>query len=194
MSKLRIILWSLVGLVAGAALAVAILVGRGGTASEEVAFGAPFKLVDQNGAPVTEAIFKGRPSAVFFGFTHCPDVCPTTLFELAGHEKAMKAEGKDLNVVFVTVDPERDTPAVIKPYVEAVAPDITAITGAPAEVAAMTKSWGVYSRKVGEGDDYQMDHTATTYLIDRNGAFAGTIAYGENPDTARAKLEKLAGA
>jgi len=130
---------------------------------------------------------------VFFGFTHCPEVCPTTLYELAGYQKQLAEKGGDLQVVFVTVDPERDTPEVMKNYVEAVSPDITALSGSPDKIAAMLKGWGVYSAKIGEGDDYNMDHTATTFLIDETGELAGTLAYGENPDTALAKLERLVG-
>lgn len=157
------------------------------------AYGAPFALVDQEGAPITEAAFRGQPSAVFFGFTHCPEVCPTTLFELDGWLKTLGDEGKNLRAFFVTVDPERDTAEIMKTYVGNVSDRITGVTGEPDKVHAMTKAFGIYSRKVDlEGGDYTMDHTASVILLDNKGAFAGTIAYEENPDTALAKLKRLA--
>jgi protein SCO1 len=157
------------------------------------AYGAPFTLVDQNGEAITEAAFRGSPSAVFFGFTHCPEVCPTTLFELDGWLKQLGDEGKDINAFFVTVDPERDTPEVIGSYVTNVSDRITGISGEPEKVLEMVKSFGIYWKKVDlENGDYTMDHTASVMLLDRAGDFAGTIAYGENPENAVAKLRRLA--
>ena len=156
-------------------------------------FGAPFTLVDQKGAPITEAAFRGHPSAVFFGFTHCPEVCPTTLFELAGWLKTMGDSGKNLNAYFVTVDPERDTPETMNTYVSNFSDRITGITGDPDKVHAMAKAFGIYWKKVDTGDgDYTMDHTASVLLLNAKGDFAGTIAYGESADTAVAKLKRLA--
>jgi protein SCO1 len=156
-------------------------------------FGAPFTLVDQKGAAITEAALRSQPTAVFFGFTHCPEICPTTLFELDGWLKKLGDEGKDIRIYFVSVDPERDTPDVLDAYVSNVSDRITGITGSPEKIAAMTKSFGIYSKKVPlEGDDYTMDHTASVLLLSRGGDFAGTIAYGENPDRAIAKLKRLA--
>lgn len=164
---------------------------RGQNAGE--AYGAPFTLVDQDGVEITEAAFRGTPSAVFFGFTHCPEVCPTTLFELDGWLKQLGDEGKDINAFFVTVDPERDTPEVIGSYVKNVSDRITGISGEPEKVLAMVKSFGIYWKKVDlENGDYTMDHTASVMLLDRAGDFAGTIAYGENPENAVAKLKRLA--
>ncbi len=157
------------------------------------AFGAPFTLADQAGQPITEAAFRGHPSALFFGFTHCPEVCPTTLFELSGWLKAMGDEGKDIHAYFVSIDPERDTPQVMGTYVGNFSDRITAITGEPDKVYAMAKSFGIYWKKVPTDDgDYTMDHTASVLLLNGKGEFAGTIAYGENPDTAVAKLKRLA--
>lgn len=156
-------------------------------------FGAPFTLVDQQGEPITEAAFRGRPSAVFFGFTHCPEVCPTTLFELDGWLKQLGSEGKTIAAYFVTVDPERDTAEIMDSYVSNVSDRITGITGEPDKVLAMAKSFGIYWKKVElEGGDYTMDHTASILLLNSAGDFAGTIAYGENPENAVAKLKRLA--
>ena len=156
------------------------------------AYGAPFALVDQHGQPISERAFRGHPSAVFFGFTHCPEVCPTTLFELDGWMGELGEEGDALKAFFVSVDPERDTPEVLDRYVSNVSQRITGITGEPDDVAAMAKAFGIYSRKVPlDGGDYTMDHTASIILLDSHGSFFGTIAYGENPDNALAKLKRL---
>jgi protein SCO1/2 len=157
------------------------------------AFGAPFTLIDQRGEPITEAAFRGHPSAVFFGFTHCPEVCPTTLYELAGALDSMGDEGKTIRAYFVSIDPERDTPDLMGTYVGNFSDRITAITGEPDKVYAMAKSFGIYWKKVPTADgDYTMDHTASVLLLNGKGDFAGTIAYGENADAARAKLKRLA--
>ncbi len=157
------------------------------------AFGTDFALVDQNGQPITQTAFRGHPSAVFFGFTHCPEVCPTTLFELDGWLKKLGDDGKDIRAYFVSVDPERDTPDIMNTYVGNVSDRITGITGEPDKVHAMAKGFGIFWRKVEtEGGDYTMDHTASVLLLDSSGDFAGTIAYGENPDTALEKLRRLA--
>ncbi|MCE7029930.1 SCO family protein [Jiella avicenniae] len=185
-------LWAMVALVAGALAFTYLSISRQGGAAD-APYGTPFTLVDQNGEPFASSKLSGKPFALFFGYTHCPDVCPTTLYELASHQQAIEAEGGDFRIVFVTVDPARDTPGVLKEYVEAVSPQIVALTGDQADVAKMAKGWGAFFRKSGEGEDYLMDHTATTFLIDEDGRLAGTIAYGEDPETVTAKLERLAG-
>jgi protein SCO1/2 len=157
------------------------------------AFGAPFTLTDQSGQPITDKAFRGHPSVVFFGFTHCPEVCPTTLFELAGYLKTLGDEGRNIHAYFVSIDPARDTPDVVKAYVGNFSNRIVGITGAPDKVYAMAKSFGIYWKKVPTGDgDYTMDHTASVLLLNSNGDFAGTIAYGEDPKNAVAKLKRLA--
>lgn len=157
------------------------------------AFGTAFQLVDQKGQPISERDFRAQPSAVFFGFTHCPEICPTTLFELDGWLKQLGPEGEDIRGFFVSVDPERDTPEILDQYISNVSSRITGVTGDPEKVAAMAKGFHIYSKKVPlEGDDYTMDHTASVLLIAKGGGFAGTIAYGESPDTALAKLKRLA--
>ncbi len=156
-------------------------------------YGAPFELVDQKGEPITEAAFRGHPSAVFFGFTHCPEVCPTTLFEMDGWLKKLGDDGKDVRAYFVSVDPERDKTEVMDAYVGNVSDRITGITGEPDKIHAMAKDFGIYWRKVDlEDGDYTMDHTASVILLDSDGRFAGTIAYGENPESALTKLRRLA--
>jgi len=159
----------------------------------EKPFGAPFALVAMDGRPVTEKALLGHPSTLFFGYTHCPDVCPTTLFELDGWLKTLGASGKDIRAYFITVDPERDTPEIMNAYVGNVSSRITGITGDPEAVDAMLRAYGIYFRKVpGENGDYTMDHTASVFLLDSAGRFRGTIAYGEDPNAAVAKLRRLA--
>jgi len=163
------------------------------TTHSEEAFGGKFQLVDSRGAPIDEQAFRGHPSAVFFGFTHCPEVCPTTLVEMDGWLKTLGDEGKSIQAYFVSVDPERDTPQVMNDYVTNVSDRITGITGDPAKVDQMVKDFKIYARKVPTGGgDYTMDHTASVLLLGKSGQFFGTIAYGENQDTALAKLKRLA--
>ena len=153
---------------------------------------AEFDLVDQNGDPVDETVFAGHPSVLFFGFTHCPEVCPTTMAEMSAWFEALGEEGADLRAYFVSIDPERDTPAVLGDYVSWVSDRITGITGDPQQIAAIAKGWGVFYEKVPlDGGDYTMDHTASVFLLDRNGEFQGTIAYREDMATALGKLRNL---
>lgn len=155
--------------------------------------GAPFELIDQNGAPITEKAMAGKPAMVFFGFTHCPDVCPTTLLETATWLAELGEEGETIQPFFITVDPERDTPEIMKAYVENFSDRVTGITGDPDKVAKLAEAWHVYNKKVPlDGGDYTMDHTASVFLVDSEGNFRGTIAFGENSDAALAKLKRLA--
>lgn len=157
------------------------------------AFGAPFALVDNKGQPITEAAFRGHPSVVFFGFTHCPEVCPTTLAEMDGWLKTLGPEGKDIRAYFVSIDPERDTPQVMNSYVTNVSDRITGITGDPEKVRQMARDFKIFFRKVdGQNGEYNMDHTASVLMLGRGGGFFGTITYEENPDTALQKLKRLA--
>ncbi len=176
--------------IAAIGIGVWTLTPLGKAASEP--FGDPFTLTDQNGDPITEQAFRGRPTAVFFGFTHCPEVCPTTLYELNGWLQQVDPDGGAIGAYFVSVDPQRDTPEVLGDYVSAVSDRIIGITGDPAKVEAMYKSFRVYARKVDTDDgSYTMDHTASVFLLDADGGFVGTIAYQENPETAVAKLQRL---
>ncbi len=156
--------------------------------------GGPFTLIGTDGQTVTEADFAGRPRAMFFGFTHCPDVCPTTLAEADGWLKALGPAGDDLRIVFVSVDPERDTPQSMKDYLSAFDPRIVGLTGTPEQIAAVTKAYRVYARKVDLGDgDYTMDHSAAVLLFDKNGDFAGTVDYRDPQEKAVEKLKAVVG-
>jgi protein SCO1/2 len=154
--------------------------------------GGDYTLETGTGQPFTAASLKGAPTMLFFGYTHCPDVCPTTMAEMAVWFDELGAAGKPLRAVFVSVDPERDTPAVINDYVHAVSDRITGVTGTQAEIDKIEKAWAVYSKKVPTtGGDYTMDHTASIYLLDSGGQFEGTIAYEEDQSTAIQKLKNL---
>jgi protein SCO1/2 len=154
-------------------------------ASGVAAVGGPFMLVDQDGRAVDETILKGRWSAVFFGYTYCPDVCPATLTALKVAKERAGPKAKDLQVVFVTIDPERDTPAQLKSYLTSPAfpQPIMGLTGTPAQIAAAAKAYKVYYRKAGEGPDYLMDHASQVYLMDPQGRFHSLVSTAEGLDS-----------
>lgn len=155
------------------------------------AIGGPFQLTDQNGKPITDQDLKGRPFLVFFGYTHCPDVCPTTLFDVS---EMMHALGKDADrtgALFITVDPERDTAAVMKDYLSSFDPHLQGATGDPKAIDAAERAYRVYARKVpAEHGDYSMDHTALVYLMDKQGHFVAPFNLKRPPAEAAAELRK----
>lgn len=154
--------------------------------------GGPFTLKDQHGETVTEAALKGHPTAIFFGYTLCPDVCPTTLFEMTSYLEELGPDGDKLKVYFVTVDPERDTEAVLADYLQAFDPRIHGLTGSREEIDKTLKAYRVFARKVERDDgNYLMDHTAAVFLFDEDAAFTSTIDYQEDAETAMAKLKRL---
>ena len=172
---------------------VLIVTGRLSTpvAQQVAAIGGPFKLTDQNGKVVTDQDLKGRPFLVFFGFTNCPDVCPTALFEMSEILRALGPEADRMNAVFITIDPERDTPAVIKDYLSSFDPHLKGLTGDPNEVAKVISAYRVYARKVPLKDgDYTMDHTALIYLMDRDGKFVSPFNLNRKPEEAAADLKR----
>jgi protein SCO1/2 len=153
--------------------------------------GGPFSLTDQNAKPITDQDLKGHPFLVYFGFTHCPDVCPTTLFEVSEVLRALGPRAKDVRALFVTVDPERDTPAVLKDYLSSFDPRVIGVTGDAEAVAAIEKSYRVYAKKVPlEGGNYTMDHTALVYLMDKNGRFVAPFKMKRRPEEAAAEIER----
>jgi protein SCO1/2 len=153
------------------------------------AIGGSFRLEDQSGKPVTDQDMKGRPYLVFFGYTHCPDVCPATLFEISEVMKALGHDADRAGALFITVDPERDTPAVLKDYLSNFDPHLRGLTGDPAAVAAALKAYRVYAKKVPtDGGDYTMDHTAVVYLMDRDGRFVAPFNLKQTPAAAATQL------
>jgi protein SCO1/2 len=155
------------------------------------AIGGPFQLTDQAGQSVTEQNLQGRPTLVFFGFTHCPDVCPTSLFEISEVLRAMGKDADRVNAYFISVDPERDSTAAMKDYLSSFDPHLKGLTGAPADVAKVTTEYRVYAKKVPLKDgDYTMDHTALVYLMDRDGKFVAPFNLKRTPEEAAADLKR----
>ncbi|MDE3028209.1 MAG: SCO family protein [Paracoccaceae bacterium] len=192
----RAIRWVLWGFVAAALVAAALwyVVAPRMTAQVAGRMGhGDYQLTTTDGTPFTEASLKGTPSAVFFGYTHCTDVCPTTLGEVAGWQDILAKEGKKLRVYFVTVDPERDTLSVLKDYVSWV-PGVVGVSGTPSEIAKAIKAFHIYAHKgpVVNGE-YSMDHTASMLLFDGEGNFSAPIDYQEADKTALPKIRKILG-
>ncbi len=162
---------------------------RGVTAP--AAIGGPFQLTDQAGVTVTEKDLQGRPTLIFFGFTHCPDVCPTSLFEISEVLRAMGKDADKVNAWFISVDPERDNAAAMKDYLSSFDPHLRGLTGDPAAVEKVIKEYRVYAKKVPLKDgDYTMDHTALIYLMDRDGRFVSPFNLNRKPDEAAADLKR----
>jgi len=194
MRSIRIVLWCMVALFAGvsAYLWLSQNQSQQSVIEDRITIGGPFELVTNTGNPITQEAFSGRPHALFFGFTHCPDICPTTLLDAAGWLKGLGPDANNLDFYFFSVDPERDTPEVLNDYVNAFDSRITGVTGPVAEMDKALKAYRIYAKRVElEDDDYTMDHSAAVLLFRADGSLQGTISYGENPDTALAKLRRL---
>ncbi|MCC8942651.1 SCO1 protein [Bradyrhizobium ivorense] len=167
------------------------LVGGLRTVAAPSAIGGPFQLTDQVGKPVTDNDLKGKPTLIFFGFTHCPDVCPTSLFEISEVLKAMGKDADRVNAYFVSVDPERDTQAAMKEYLSSFDPHLKGLTGDPAAIAKVLSAYRVYAKKVPLKDgDYTMDHTALIYLMDRDGRFVSPFNLKRTPEAAATDLKR----
>ncbi len=175
-------------------VAILLITGRAPLpiGSAVAAVGGPFHLQDQNGKPFSDQDMKGRPYLVFFGFTHCPDICPTTLFDMSQVLKQLGPDADRAGALFITIDPERDTPAVIKDYLSSFDPHLRGLTGDQAAVDAAVKAYRVYAKKVPlEGGDYTMDHTAVVYLMDKNGEFVAPFDLTKRtPQAAAADLRR----
>ena len=156
------------------------------------AIGGPFHLIDQDGKPFTDADLKGKWRLVFFGYTHCPDVCPTTLNELSLALGKLGAKGAAIGIVFITVDPERDTPAVLKSYISSFDAPIVALTGTADGVREAARAYRVYYARHPRSDgDYDMDHSAVIYLMDPQGHLATTFTPDSAGDVIASRLLKL---
>ena len=177
--------------VAGLGLA---FVGRSGRPSMGgAAFGGPFELVDDTGAMVTERTLAGKPYAMYFGYTFCPEICPTTLFDLSRWIKALGPDAERIHYVFVTVDPERDTRELMHAYVSSFDKHIRGYTGTLEQVARIAREYRVYYKKMPTSDgNYVMDHSTLIYLMSRSDALVTVIRYQEDDASALDKLRKLA--
>lgn len=174
-------------------LVVVIVSGRGPVpvAMTSSAIGGAFRLVDQNGRVVTDQDLKGHPFLVFFGFTHCPDVCPTTLFEVSEILGKLGPDAERVSALFVTIDPERDRPDQLKDYLSSFNPRLIGLTGDPDAIAAVAKAYRVYVKKVPlDGGGYTMDHTALVYLMDKEGRFVAPFNLKRRPEDAATDLRR----
>jgi protein SCO1 len=189
------ILLMVAGFLAGVASIVLVIVlvsGRDPVPSAGAsAIGGPFTLTDQDGRTVTDQDLRGHPFLVFFGFTHCPDVCPTALFEISEVLGKLGPDAQKVSALFVTIDPERDTPAAMKDYLSSFNPRLVGLTGDAAAIAAVAKEYRVYVKKVPlDGGDYTMDHTALVYLMDKNGKFVAPFNLKRTSEDAAADLRR----
>ena len=160
--------------------------------SSEVKLGASFELIDSNGNKITEAAFVGSPTVLFFGFTHCPTVCPLALHRLSLLIEKLDKDQKKLKVYFITLDPERDTWRVLNKYLTGFNNRIIGITGESEKIKILAKSWGIYSKKVPlDGDNYSIDHTALIFLLKNNGNFLKTIDFEDDFELSLKEIKKL---
>ena len=179
---------------------IAVLVGAAGWIGwdawqgKQPAIGGPFALTDQNGKTVTSDSLKGKPTLIYFGYTFCPDVCPTSLLLM---ENAIETLGPDtakkVNLVFITVDPDRDTTKLLKGYVENFGPTMIGLTGTPDQIAQVARAYRVYYQKVPgkDGAPYLMDHSSIVYLLDRNGRFVTHFTHEAKAETIAAAVQRL---
>ncbi len=196
MKTLRLILWIGVAVVAAAVSYAYVSKNSKSKQTQQAVtpLGAPFNLIDNKGEAITRDNLLGNNHAIFFGFTNCPDICPTTLLEAASWLKQLGSDSEKVDFYFFTVDPERDTPEIMNDYVNAFDPRITGVTGDPAEMKKTLSAYKIFAKRVdlGDGDgDYTMDHSAFVMLFNAEGRFKGTISFGENDDIALEKLRRL---
>lgn len=196
LGKVRIALWVLVGVAAvvGVWLAMNPPAAQAPAASSQMpvqAIGGPFTLTGSDGKAFGSPQLAGKPYAIFFGFTHCPDVCPTTLSRLVKLRRELASGDDSFRIVFVTVDPERDGPTEVGAYAALFATPIVGLTGSKAAIEQVKTQFGIFSEKVGSGDNYSVNHTATVFLMDGNGQFVSTISPEENDGVALDKVRRL---
>ena len=194
--NLRLVLWLLVGLAALGGIYVALRPERAMTPTVSEmplsTIGGPFTLTGSDGEPFASTRLNGKPAAIFFGFTHCPDVCPTTLARLAKLRRQLGKGDDSFTIVFVTVDPERDGPKEVGRYAALFDTPVIGLTGSPAHIEQVKKQFGVYSEKATQpGGGYSVDHTATVFLMDRDGKFVSTLSPEEGEPVALDKLRRI---
>jgi protein SCO1 len=199
MKPARILLWMLV-VAAAAGLAFLNLrpkaehqhqMSDGMEMAPAASVGGPFTLTGGDGRPFPSTRLTGKPYAIFFGFTHCPDVCPTTLARLVKLRRQLGRGNDSLPILFVSVDPERDGPAEVGRYAGLFGGPVVGLTGSPAQIAQVKKQFGIFSEKVGSGQDYSVQHTTSVLLFDKQGKFTSTIAPEEGEPAALAKMKRL---
>lgn len=194
LAKVRIVLWALVAL---AAVSATVIYFTRPIPPSGAAYGGPFEMVaTDTGETFTQADLLGTPTLMFFGYTYCPDVCPTTLAEATGWKAALGLDDDDLRILFVSVDPARDTLDHTRTYLSNFGPDVVGLIGDETQTDRIKRSYGVFSEKVeAEGStDYLVNHTASVFMLDADGNFFGTIAWGEDTQAALGKVKRLTGA
>ena len=187
------LLVALAGLLVVAAVAIWVF-GTPAPVQEAAAIGGPFTLVDGSGKTVTDQAYRGKYMLVYFGYTFCPDVCPTTLNDVAQAIEKMGSAAAKVQALFITVDPARDTPETMRQYTAAFSPALVGLTGTATQIATVAKEYRVYyaPHKTGPNPgDYTMDHSSVLYVMDRSGRFAGIIRADEGPDAMAADLKKF---
>lgn len=194
----RIVTWGLVVIAAAGLLIFGGRLPTGRQASEissetfTPAIGKPFSLTSHRGETIDNATLKGKPYLAFFGFTHCPDVCPTTLFELTDLMEELGPLADRLNVAFISVDPERDTQDMLEAYMASFDSRIIALRGSPDQTETAVKAFAAYAKKVAtDGGNYTMDHTAGVYLMDAGGVFKGMLDMHEPREVRLRKIRNL---
>jgi len=190
--RLRMMLWVLVAIAAIGGLILALQRPSDVSSQQMATIGGPFTLTGSDGKPFPSSRLNGKPAAIFFGFTHCPDVCPTTLARLTKLRRQLDKGDQALSIVFITVDPERDGPAEVGSYASLFGAPVVGLTGSVADIERVKKQFGAFSEKVDQpGGGYSVDHTASVFLMDRNGQFVATLAPEESDGIALAKLKRL---
>ena len=178
----------------GAGVAISLYLESPGRERPAIEIGGPFTMVDQDGQTITKQDLDQTAVALLAGFTRCPDVCPTTLLRLSSLMKQLGSDAAKIRIVLVTVDPERDTPEVLKSYLAAFEGDFTGMTGMPGQLKDFAKAYRLFYEKSGSGSDYTMNHTSGVFLFRKGGTFQGTLDQHEADDVALRKLKMLAGA
>lgn len=186
-----LIVAAVVAVAIGLGLGFLIPITRPDSVVSRPAIGGPFALVNQDGQPVTEKTFAGRHMLVYFGYTYCPDVCPTTLGTVAEALRRLGPEGDHVVPVMITVDPERDTPAVLSEYMAAFGPRFVGLSGDSEETARAARQFGAVYMRVGSGPDYAMDHSAKLYVVDSAGHSRASLAHGVPPDAVAAAVRRV---
>jgi protein SCO1/2 len=197
LKRIRIVLWVACAIPLTALVVVGILqftrrADDGVRAFQASGIGGPFKLASSAGGELSSEDLKGKPFIVFFGYTHCPDICPTTVSDVTTWLEALGPQGKEIKALFVSIDPERDSPASLKDYLSSFPDQIIGLTGTPDQIAEVAKEYRVfYAKHPLKDGDYSMDHSALIYLMDREGKLAGTLTYDAKSEDAIAKLKRL---
>lgn len=193
LSRLRLILWGMV-LITGLTATAFYLISP--PKSVQIGFDSPFTLTSTTGDSFTQNDLKGTPTLMFFGYTFCPDVCPTTLAESTSWRSMLNLTHEDLRIIFVSVDPERDDLESLGEYITAFGTPVTGLTGTDEQIVNVKRVFSVFSERVDDpgASEYLINHTASVFMIDADGGFIGTIAFGEATNTALEKVRRLVGA